>query len=234
LPSGGEEEKGEDAVENVEMDESQTVPQAEDVEMRDINTPPPLELKPLKERRPKKKRRKETEQPDIAEIIEAPQTPPATNDAVEVPPSVPVDTYIPSFPLPSQPAIASKAQRTLQGMDSAMVDAEIVDPTITTGLDIDKESIGKHLSPRMLKRLADIGVTELFAGESNEHSANVTKNQYFSVQTKLIPFLLPEDEDERALYQPYNPPRDVCASAPTGSGKTLAYVVPIVEVWYLA
>lgn len=30
---------------------------------------------------------------------------------------------------------------------------------------------------------------------------------------------------------PYNPPRDVCVSAPTGSGKSLAYVVPIIEVW---
>jgi ATP-dependent RNA helicase DDX51/DBP6 len=46
----------------------------------------------------------------------------------------------------------------------------------------------------------------------------------------LIPFLLPTQADQRALYQPYNPPRDVCASAPTGSGKTLAYVIPIVEV----
>ncbi len=33
---------------------------------------------------------------------------------------------------------------------------------------------------------------------------------------------------------PYDPPRDVCASAPTGSGKTLAYVVPIVEVCFRA
>ncbi|EPQ54018.1 DEAD-domain-containing protein [Gloeophyllum trabeum ATCC 11539] len=29
---------------------------------------------------------------------------------------------------------------------------------------------------------------------------------------------------------PYDPPRDVCVSAPTGSGKTLAYVLPIVEI----
>jgi len=51
-----------------------------------------------------------------------------------------------------------------------------------------------------------------------------------AVQTALLPFLLPPQKRHRALYMPYDPPRDVCASAPTGSGKTLAYVVPIVEI----
>jgi ATP-dependent RNA helicase DDX51/DBP6 len=173
LSSDDEVEDDEDVVEIVDVDEAQTLPQSEDVEMQDSNTPPPLETRPPKERRPKKKRRKETAeeaQPAVAELIERPQTPPATNDVVEVSSSVPVDTYIPSFPLPSQPAIASKAQRTLQGMDSAMLDAEIVDPTLTTNLYNDGESIRKHLSPRMLKRLADIGVAELFAGKQwNSH-----------------------------------------------------------------
>lgn len=50
------------------------------------------------------------------------------------------------------------------------------------------------------------------------------------VQTALLPFLLPSSPLERALYMPYNPPRDVCVSAPTGSGKTLAYAIPIIEV----
>jgi len=51
------------------------------------------------------------------------------------------------------------------------------------------------------------------------------------VQTILLPFLLPADSLQRSLYLPYNPPRDVCVSAPTGSGKTLAYVLPIIEVY---
>lgn len=50
------------------------------------------------------------------------------------------------------------------------------------------------------------------------------------MQTSLLPFLLPSDPLARRLYLPYDPPRDVCISAPTGSGKTLAYVLPIVEV----
>jgi ATP-dependent RNA helicase DDX51/DBP6 len=169
LSSDGEVEDDEDMVEVVDADEVQTPPQsAVDVEMEDSNPPPPLETRPPKERRPKKKRRKETAeeaQQVVPEDIETTRTTPPAKDVVEVPSSVPVDVYIPSFPLPSQPPMASKAQRTLQGMDSAMLDAEIVDPTLTSSLYTDGQNIGKLLSPRMLKRLADIGVTELFAGE---------------------------------------------------------------------
>ncbi|KAH8118225.1 DEAD-domain-containing protein [Phellopilus nigrolimitatus] len=65
----------------------------------------------------------------------------------------------------------------------------------------------------MRKRLRELGI-----------------NEFFAVQTALLPFLLPPQRRSRALYCPYDPPRDVCASAPTGSGKTLAYVIPIVEI----
>ncbi|EJD06978.1 DEAD-domain-containing protein [Fomitiporia mediterranea MF3/22] len=65
----------------------------------------------------------------------------------------------------------------------------------------------------MRKRLLDLGI-----------------NEFFAVQTALLPFLLPSKRCSRALYLPYDPPQDVCASAPTGSGKTLAYVIPIVEI----
>ena len=51
-----------------------------------------------------------------------------------------------------------------------------------------------------------------------------------AVQTALLPLLLPSDRLKRSLYLPYDPPSDICLSAPTGSGKTLAYVLPIVEV----
>lgn len=58
-----------------------------------------------------------------------------------------------------------------------------------------------------------------------EHTLN-----FRTVQTSLLPFLLPTQTSSRALYLPYDPQRDVCVSAPTGSGKTLAYVLPIIEV----
>ena len=49
------------------------------------------------------------------------------------------------------------------------------------------------------------------------------------VQTAVVPLLLSSPR-ARSLYRPYDPPEDLCVSAPTGSGKTLAYVLPIVEV----
>lgn len=61
-------------------------------------------------------------------------------------------------------------------------------------------------------------------------SAKGTNPEFVQVQTKLLPFLLPEEKGAKGLYLPFNPPRDVCVSAPTGSGKTLAYALPIVEV----
>lgn len=45
----------------------------------------------------------------------------------------------------------------------------------------------------------------------------------------VLPLLLPLGIP-RTLYSPFDPPRDLCVSAPTGSGKTLSYVIPIVEV----
>ncbi|KAG6877780.1 hypothetical protein C0993_003981 [Termitomyces sp. T159_Od127] len=115
---------------------------------------------------------------------------------------------LPSFPLPSLPDAPSKSVLALQGLDRALVDAELVDPTTLLCIQDGPKDGGTHLSERMRKRLQDLGITELFA-----------------VQTRLLPFLLPRNPFQKALYQPYSPPRDVCVSAPTGSGKTLAYVL---------
>lgn len=49
------------------------------------------------------------------------------------------------------------------------------------------------------------------------------------VQTAILPFLLTTLSTGSEIYKPYDPLRDVLASAPTGSGKTLAYIIPIVE-----
>jgi len=166
--SESEVEDDDDANETTPREEPEADPEVKDVEMQDTNTPSLSKTRPPKERRPKKKRRKEMaedEPLDTQEISSAPQAGPLANNAPEAIPSVPVDNYIPSFPLPTQPAMPSKAQRARQGLDSAMLDAEIVDPAFTTNIQDGEESVGKHLSLRMIKRLADIGVTELFAGE---------------------------------------------------------------------
>jgi ATP-dependent RNA helicase DDX51/DBP6 len=70
-----------------------------------------------------------------------------------------------SFPMPSQPAPVSKAQLTLQGMDKAMLDAEVVDPSKKESLSLDTGSIAARLSSRMRKRLKDLEITQLFAGK---------------------------------------------------------------------
>ncbi|KII89763.1 hypothetical protein PLICRDRAFT_108662, partial [Plicaturopsis crispa FD-325 SS-3] len=120
---------------------------------------------------------------------------------------------LPSFPLPALPNAPSKSVLALQGLDQALVDAELVDPAKTLPIPDGGDDAGTGLSERTRKRLKELGITDLFA-----------------VQTSLLPFLLPADRLQRSLYLPYDPPRDVCVSAPTGSGKTLAYVLPITEI----
>ncbi|GBE87801.1 DEAD-domain-containing protein [Sparassis latifolia] len=120
---------------------------------------------------------------------------------------------LPSFSLPSQPDAPSKSVLALQGIDKALVEAEVIDPAQVMGFSSTANANnGTQLSERTRKRLADLGISELFA-----------------VQTAVVPFLLSTDR-LKSLYLPYDPPNDVCVSAPTGSGKTLAYVLPIVEI----
>ncbi|KAH0585413.1 hypothetical protein H2248_008654 [Termitomyces sp. 'cryptogamus'] len=134
--------------------------------------------------------------------------------SAELPLGAPLPTgTLPSFPLPALPNAPSKFVLALQGLDQALVDAELVNPANSLSIPDGPNDGGTHLSERMRKRLQGLGITELFA-----------------VQTCLLPFLLPRDPLQKALYQPYNPPRDICVSAPTGSGKTLAYVLPIIEI----
>ncbi|KAG8748237.1 ATP-dependent RNA helicase dbp6 [Ceratobasidium sp. 414] len=118
---------------------------------------------------------------------------------------------LPSFPLPTQPAPPSKASLALQGLDRAILEAEIIDPASCAPVPRPgaPDSIGLGLDDQMRERLVELGVESLFA-----------------VQTVLLPFLL----STQALHCPYNPPRDACVSAPTGSGKTLAYIIPITQI----
>ncbi|KAI0767938.1 P-loop containing nucleoside triphosphate hydrolase protein [Irpex lacteus] len=116
------------------------------------------------------------------------------------------ESALPRFPLPRHPDAPSKSTLALQGQEKALIEAELIDPGTTASLE------GVGIGDKTAKRLKDLGIQELFA-----------------VQTAVIPFLL-SDKKQQSLYLPYDPPRDLCVSAPTGSGKTLAYVVPIVEI----
>ncbi|KAF7314406.1 ABC protein [Mycena kentingensis (nom. inval.)] len=171
-------------------------------------TPPPVASKTSKP--PKKRRKVETEVDGIEDV----PMEDVEGSAEQRPPEPENLPSLPSFPLPAHPDAPSKFVLALQGLDQALVGAELVDSTQLLPIPAEGgDGGGTALGERTRKRLAELGIIELFA-----------------VQTHLLPFLLPEDPRERALYQPYNPPRDVCVSAPTGSGKTLAYVLPILEI----
>ncbi|KAF9468213.1 P-loop containing nucleoside triphosphate hydrolase protein [Collybia nuda] len=164
--------------------------------------------------RPSKKRRKVAKDVEDVEMEDAEMK--TVEDSLDVQLSPQAETNqptLPSFPLPVHPDAPSKSVLALQGLDQALVGAEIVNPTQSLPIPLDEADGGTGLSKKMRKRLTDLGITDLFA-----------------VQTSLLPFLLPDNPLQRALYLPYNPPRDVCVSAPTGSGKTLAYVLPIIEI----
>ena len=188
-----------------------------------------------KPKKPKKKRQKvdleeEETQPDDDMMVDVDEEP---SSFLLKEPDIPPDTLpaaFPSFPLPKIPNAPSKADLALQGLDRALFDADIVESTVTIPISIDP-SRADYLSERTAKRLNDLGISELFAGAAIFLALPYFSNELnYVVQTALLPFLIPTNPKDRALYRHYDPPRDVCVSAPTGSGKTLAYVVPIIEV----
>lgn len=69
-----------------------------------------------------------------------------------------------SFPLPRQPDAPSKTTLALQGLDKALVEAEIIDPRRIVPLSSTGSDDNANLSERTRKRLHDLGITELFAG----------------------------------------------------------------------
>jgi ATP-dependent RNA helicase DDX51/DBP6 len=71
---------------------------------------------------------------------------------------------LPSFPLPALPDAPSKSVLALQGLDQALIDAEIVDPARLMTIPDGEGDGGTGLSEKIRKRLKDLGITELFAG----------------------------------------------------------------------
>lgn len=143
----------------------------------------------------------------------------------------PTPPPLPIFPLPVLPNAPSKSTLALQGLDKALIDAEVVDPDVVLPIPSDgPDDGGTRLSEKMRKRLHDSGITELFASTSFIFNHLDLSLNCVIVQTTLLPFLIPSSNIQRQLYISTQPARDVCVSAPTGSGKTLAYVIPIIEV----
>ncbi|TNY17171.1 P-loop containing nucleoside triphosphate hydrolase protein [Rhodotorula diobovata] len=117
------------------------------------------------------------------------------------------------LPSATRPAPPSAAVLSALNVHAQVRDKQVVDPLRKVRISEEVGQDGTGVGERGRKRLrGEMGVEE-----------------WFAVQTAVLPLLLPASATPPALYSPFNPPRDVCVSAPTGSGKTLSYVVPIVE-----
>ncbi|KAF7375202.1 ABC protein [Mycena sanguinolenta] len=166
---------------------------------------PPVEDKPRKEKRPKKRQKVEETEDADAEMQELEAQDVAQDTVMRdaaADASAPLPT-LPSFPLPALPDAPSKSVLALQGLDRALVGAEIVDANGLLPIPPDGE---------------DDGGTGL-----SEKNSEATAGARHCGTFRRNPL-------RRSLYPTFDPPRDVCVSAPTGSGKTLAYVLPIVEI----
>lgn len=119
------------------------------------------------------------------------------------------------FPLPRMAPAPDAAVLSRQGMPTGLQDATFIDQDLRMGLDTLSADLkaatpsGPGLSERTQKRLAEIGVEDLFA-----------------VQAAMLPHLL----SLPLVPLPHAQLSDYLISAPTGSGKTLAYAIPIVEL----
>ncbi|BGP27551.1 ATP-dependent DNA helicase [Rhodotorula toruloides] len=130
-------------------------------------------------------------------------------------PTAPASPPAPLYRLPSATRPAPPSAKVLSALNvhRSVRDKQVVDPTQKVSIGDKLGEDGTGVGERGRKRLkGEMGVEE-----------------WFAVQTAVLPLLLPPSAQPPALYSPFNPPRDVCVSAPTGSGKTLSYVVPIVE-----
>ncbi|BGP19970.1 hypothetical protein JCM10213_006747 [Rhodosporidiobolus nylandii] len=113
------------------------------------------------------------------------------------------------LPSATRPAPPSAATLSALNVHAAVRGKVVVDPAQKLPL----EDEGVKVGEKGKRRLGEMGIEE-----------------WFAVQTAVLPLLLsPTASFSTTLYPP-TPPRDLLVSAPTGSGKTLSYVVPVVEV----
>jgi ATP-dependent RNA helicase DDX51/DBP6 len=72
---------------------------------------------------------------------------------------------LPVFPIPTLPDAPPKSILALQGLDQALVEAEVVNPSSRLPVIPKGDDDGTCLSERTRRRLIELGITELFAGK---------------------------------------------------------------------
>lgn len=78
---------------------------------------------------------------------------------------------LPLFPPPRRPDAPSKTTLALQGLDKALTQAEFVDGNRVISISSlsDSGGYGTKLSEKIRKRLGELGISELFAGQWHYH-----------------------------------------------------------------
>lgn len=145
------------------MSVSDAQPDEELLDAAPIETDPPQsEDKPRKEKRPKKRQKVADADGDVE--MEEPEDRDVIVVDPEPAPAAPLPT-LPSFPLPALPDAPSKSVLALQGLDQALVGAELVDATGLLPIPPEGEDDGgTGLSEKTRKRLFDLEIVKLFAG----------------------------------------------------------------------
>jgi len=131
-------------------------------------------------KRPKKKRKLSLSHPEEKGSrmpgVERVAVPLAEADEVDVPQSPLLETRIskspephislPVFSLPALPDAPPKSILALQGLDQALVGAEVVNPSSRLPIAANGDDTHTGLSERTRKRLMELGINELFAGQT--------------------------------------------------------------------
>jgi hypothetical protein len=85
---------------------------------------------------------------------------------------------LPRFPLPRQPEAPSPAVLYLQGVDEALIEAEVVDSARTLSFSTESREDASGLSLKARQRLSQLGISELFAGTSLHYLLSRPSNHY--------------------------------------------------------
>ncbi|KAL7279029.1 hypothetical protein ACG7TL_006862 [Trametes sanguinea] len=161
---------GKDQHASDESDSSESESESDDASEAEVEAVESLPVKrtQTEEPRPKKRRKLDTPESNASrptspkQTVRVPSEPPTTSRPRSPTPSV----ALPAFPQPRRPDAPSKTVLALQGLDKALIEAEVIDPATTLPLQAsqDKQDERTGLSARMCKRLSDLGIAELFAG----------------------------------------------------------------------
>lgn len=116
---------------------------------------------------PRKKRRvvQDGSDPDVGVPEDTPDSENKELPNIQKPPAIPTGT-LPSFPLPTAPRAPPKSVLAMQGIDKALVHAEVIDPAAVIPLSTaEHDPYDCDLSLKTRRRLLDLGISELFAGQ---------------------------------------------------------------------